>query len=88
MTTDRTGPLTLERMRADIARLLGEAPADVGEDDNLMDLGLDSMRVLSLVMDWGATGIALEFSHLAEHTTLGAWWQVVQGLQRDAAPAR
>ena len=82
MTTDRTGPLTLERMRADIAKLLGEAPEDVRDDDNLMDLGLDSMRVLGLVMAWGEHGIALEFSQLAEHTTLGAWWQVVQGLQK------
>lgn len=83
MTVDRTGALTLERMRADIARLIGEAPQDVGDDDNLMDLGLDSMRVLGLVMAWGEHGIALEFSHLAEHSTLAAWWQVVQGLQRD-----
>ena len=52
-----------------------------------MDLGLDSMRVLGLVMAWGEHGIALEFSHLAEHTTLAGWWQVVQGLQRDTPGA-
>lgn len=78
-------PLTLERMRADIARQLGEAPEDIGDDDDLMDLGLDSMRVLGLVMKWGETGLALEFSHLAEHTTLAGWWRVVQGLQRQGA---
>ena len=85
--TAPTAPLTLERMRADIARLLGESPEDVGDDDNLMDLGLDSMRVLGLVMAWGETGIALEFAHLAEHTTLADWWRVVQDLQRGAATA-
>lgn len=78
-------PLTLERMRADVAALLGEEPADIGDDDNLMDLGLDSMRVLGLVMQWGETGIALEFPHLAEHVTLAGWWQTVQVLQRQAA---
>ena len=87
MTTDRTVPLTLERMRADVARLIGEAPEDVGDDDNLMDLGLDSMRVLGLVMAWGEHGLPLEFSHLAEHTTLAGWWQVVQDLQRDTPAA-
>lgn len=87
MTVDRTGPLTLARMRADVARLVGEAPEDVRDDDNLMDLGLDSMRVLGLVMAWGEYGIALEFSHLAEHTTLAGWWQVVQDLQRDTPDA-
>lgn len=75
-------PLTLERMRHDIAAQLGEAPGDVGDDDNLMDLGLDSMRVLGLVMKWGESGLPLEFSHLAEHTTLAGWWRVVQDLQR------
>jgi len=87
VTVDRTGPLTLARMRADVAKLVGEALEDVGDDDNLMDLGLDSMRVLGLVMAWGEHGIALEFSHLAEHTTLAGWWQVVQGLQRDTPQA-
>ncbi len=77
--------LTLERMRADVAGMLGEAPEDIQDDENLMDLGLDSMRVLGLVLAWGDTGIPLEFSHLAEHATLGGWWTVVQRLQAEAA---
>lgn len=76
--------LTLERMRADVAGMLGEAPEDIQDDENLMDLGLDSMRVLGLVLAWGNTGIPLEFSHLAEHATLGGWWTVVQRLQAEA----
>jgi aryl carrier-like protein len=87
MTVDANAvPLTLERMRADIAGMLGEAPAAVGDDDHLMDLGLDSMRVLGLVLAWGNTGIALEFGHLAEHATLAGWWQIVQQLQARGAP--
>lgn len=73
--------LDLERMRADVAGMLGEAPQDIGDDDNLIDLGLDSMRVLGLVLAWGNTGIPLEFAHLAEHATLAGWWGVVQRLQ-------
>ncbi len=77
--------LTLARMRADVAEMLGEAPEDISTEENLMDLGLDSMRVLGLVLAWGNTGIALEFSHLAEHATLSGWWTVVQRLQAQAA---
>lgn len=77
--------LTLARMRADVAEMLGEAPEDISTEENLMDLGLDSMRVLGLVLAWGNTGIALEFSHLAEHATLDGWWTVVQRLQAQAA---
>lgn len=80
-----TAPLTLARMRADVAEMLGEAPGAVADDDNLIDLGLDSMRVLGLVLGWGNTGIPLEFGHLAEHATLGAWWGVVQRLQAQAS---
>ena len=73
--------LTLARMRADVAEMLGEAPEDISTEENLMDLGLDSMRVLGLVLAWGNTGLPLEFAQLAEHTTLRQWWAVVQQLQ-------
>jgi len=73
--------LTLDRMRTDIANVLGESPADIHDDDNLMDLGLDSMRMLGLVMAWGKTGLPLEFSHLAEYTTLNGWWSVINAMQ-------
>lgn len=73
--------LDLERMRADVARVLNCDAADIGDDDNLMDLDLDSMRMLGLVLAWGNTGLPLEFSHLAEYSTLRQWWAVVQKLQ-------
>ena len=79
-----TETLTLERMRADVARVLDCQAADIGDDDNLIDLDLDSMRMLGLVLAWGNTGLPLEFSQLAEHTTLRAWWAVVQRLQGAA----
>lgn len=79
-----TAPLTLERMRADVARVLDCAPADIGDDDNLIDLDLDSMRMLGLVLAWSNTGVALEFAQLAEYSTLRGWWSVVQQLQAGA----
>jgi len=74
-------PLSLERMRADVARVLDCTPAEIGDDDNLIDLDLDSMRMLGLVLAWGNSGLPLEFSQLAEHSTLRQWWGVVQQLQ-------
>ena len=73
--------LDLERMRADVARVLDCAPAEIGDDDNLIDLDLDSMRMLGLVLAWGNTGLPLEFSQLAEHSTLRQWWGVIRKLQ-------
>lgn len=73
------GPLTRESMRADIARMLHEEPEAIGGDDDLMDLGLDSMRVMNLVLKWSEGGLDLEFAELAERTTLDGWWELVSG---------
>lgn len=70
--------LTLERMRADIARMVHESPENIELDDNLMDLGLDSMRVLNLIVTWNESGLGLDFSEIAEHSTLAGWWSVVE----------
>ncbi len=76
--------LTLETMRADFAALLHEDPSAIGNDDNLMDLGLDSMRALNLVLKWTQSGVPLEFSELAGNVTLAGWWDVVRAKQEAA----
>ncbi|RYF79552.1 MAG: phosphopantetheine-binding protein [Comamonadaceae bacterium] len=83
-STSTAPVLTLERLRTDVARMVGEAPEDIALDDNLMDVGLDSMRMLNLIMGWNEAGLKVDFSDLAEHTTLEGWWKVLsarQGLQ-------
>ncbi|RDE07842.1 phosphopantetheine-binding protein [Pelagibacterium lacus] len=73
--------LTLETMRADIARMLHDDPRNIGLDDNLMDLGLDSMRAMNLVLAWSEAGVDLDFSALAEKPTLAGWWALAQARQ-------
>ncbi|MBS7543497.1 phosphopantetheine-binding protein [Ancylobacter oerskovii] len=70
-------PLTLERMRRDIAAMLHEDPSEIGEGDSLLDLGLDSMRAMNLVLGWSEGGLDLEFSEFAEDPTLAGWWAIV-----------
>ena len=82
-----TEALTKERMRADIAAVLHEEPDAVGDDNNLMDLGVDSLRALNLSLLWSET-VPLEFSELAEHVTLAGWWAVVEAKQARARSAR
>ena len=67
-------PLTREGMRADIARLLHEDPSEIGDDDSLIDLGLDSMRAMNLVVKWEEAGVPLDFTDLAEAMTLAGLW--------------
>ncbi|GAA5231521.1 phosphopantetheine-binding protein [Verticiella sediminum] len=68
---------SLARLRADVARLLHEDPAEIGDTDNLIDLGLDSIRAMALVTRWREAGASIEFSELASEPTLAHWWQVI-----------
>lgn len=68
--------LTLDTMRADIARIIGEDPSEIGDHDSLIDLGLDSIRVMALIQRWGEQGVKLDFARLAEKPTLAHWWSV------------
>jgi bifunctional isochorismate lyase/aryl carrier protein len=48
--------LTLEQMRADIAALLADEGSTVAAGDNLADLGLDSIRIMTLAERWSRPG--------------------------------
>lgn len=69
--------LTLEKLRLDIAEILGEDPSAIGDNDHLPDLGLDSMRIMSLLMQWDAEGISVDFTELTDHSTLAGWWSLI-----------
>ena len=60
-------------LRAQLADLL-EIPADeLAADDNLLDHGLDSIRIMSLVDVWRESGVEVGFIELAEDPTLANW---------------
>ncbi|MCK0207825.1 phosphopantetheine-binding protein [Starkeya koreensis] len=75
-------PVTRERMRADIAKMLHEDPEEISGGDSLIDLGLDSMRAMNLVLAWSEGGLDLEFSEFAEDPTLDGWWALVDARQK------
>ncbi|NKE43163.1 phosphopantetheine-binding protein [Roseomonas frigidaquae] len=78
-------PWTHARMRADLARAVRIPPDELEDGDNLIDLGLDSMRAMTLLTRWAEDGLQLELAAVAEKTTLGAWWSLAErALQRDA----
>ncbi|MCF3118288.1 MULTISPECIES: phosphopantetheine-binding protein [Streptomyces] len=72
--------LSAERIRADVAELLGCDPAEIAPDDNLLDHGLDSMRIMTLIERWRAAGApAVEFPDLAEQPELAHWTALLTG---------
>ncbi|MEV5122718.1 phosphopantetheine-binding protein [Streptomyces decoyicus] len=66
--------LTLDQIRKDVADSLGEDAADIPLDENLVDYGLDSIRIMSLVERWRREhGVQVGFVDLAEKPALEAW---------------
>lgn len=74
----RMTDLTLRRLLDDVARIL-DVPADeIDPDDNLVDHGLDSIRLMQLAQRWQAAGLPLAFPELAERPQLSYWWTLAQ----------
>jgi aryl carrier-like protein len=69
--------LAPDRIRADVADLLGCPAAEIGADEDLLDRGLDSIRLMSLVERWRQAGASgPEFADLAERPELEHWTRI------------
>jgi yersiniabactin nonribosomal peptide synthetase len=75
-----------EDIRADVAAKLGIPAADIGFDDDLAGLGLDSLGVMTLASAWQAAGVDVTFGDLIEEATITAWARLTDG-GRPAATA-
>lgn len=73
--------ISLNKMRADIAEIIEVDAMQIGDHDNLADLGLDSLRLMRLVLGWEAEGLSVDFSIFAEFATLGDWWREISDIQ-------
>lgn len=71
--------LTGDALRREIADVLGEDPEEITDDENLFDLGLDSVRLMALVRRWRALGADVAFEDLAERPFLSHWRTVLGG---------
>lgn len=71
------GGLSRQQLRADVAEVLLESPSAIGDDDNLLERGLDSIRLMSLVERWRSAGAELTFVELAERPTLTDWYALL-----------
>jgi bifunctional isochorismate lyase/aryl carrier protein len=83
------GGIDREAVRAAVLRVLDEPPAVLADDENLVDLGLDSLGVMALIGEWRDAGAAVDFEDLVEvEPTVGAWWPVIDAAARRAAASR
>ncbi|CCH30015.1 phosphopantetheine-binding protein [Actinosynnema sp. NPDC047251] len=69
--------MTKDDVRDQIAAVLDIPATEIADDDNLLDHGLDSVRVMSLVESWRAGGASVAFVDLAETPTVEAWTELL-----------
>ncbi|MFF2505878.1 amino acid adenylation domain-containing protein [Streptomyces sp. NPDC058067] len=64
---------TEDAIRSEVAQLLGCAPRDVRDDDDLTACGMDSIRLMTLAGRLRRHGVSVDFLDLAERPTVAAW---------------
>ncbi|WP_147198769.1 isochorismatase [Pantoea sp. MBD-2R] len=78
VTTDELLPVpqSLAHLRALVQPMLDEdeTPED---DENLIDYGLDSVRMMALAARWRKVYSDIDFVMLAKNPTLAAWWTLL-----------
>lgn len=68
---------TAERLRAQLADLLYVEPGELGLHDDLLDAGLDSIRVMTLIEGWKREGREIAFADLLDRPTIAAWSELL-----------
>lgn len=85
MTAHR--PATIDELRRDVAALLDdEGVLGAADGDDLLELGIDSIRMMTLVTRWNERGIEIGFVELIEDPTLDAWLRLVREAPQAPAP--
>ncbi|WP_194205406.1 isochorismatase [Superficieibacter sp. 1612_C1] len=69
-------PKSKEALRALILPLLDESDEPL-DDENLIDYGLDSVRMMALAARWRKVHGDIDFVMLAKNPTLDAWWTLL-----------
>ncbi|MDQ9490702.1 isochorismatase, partial [Serratia marcescens] len=67
------GIASIDALRQQILPLLDEDSEDMGNDENLIDYGLDSVRIMELATRWRKIRGDIDFIALARNPTIDSW---------------
>ncbi|MEU4315511.1 phosphopantetheine-binding protein [Nocardia sp. NPDC024068] len=78
MTNESTTATDRDRFIRDVAEVMGVAPEELATDTNLLDAGLDSVRIMQLVEKWRSEGHeTVDPMLLAGDPVLDSWLEVL-----------
>ena len=69
-------PVSKAALRAVVLPLLDESDEPM-DDENLIDYGLDSVRMMALAARWRKVHSDIDFVMLAKNPTIDAWWALL-----------
>ncbi len=69
---------TREALKVRLLTMLDEIDEPFDPDENLLDYGLDSIQIMSLLSEWREQGLELSFTDLAKTPTLNGWWALIR----------
>ncbi|MBC3379705.1 isochorismatase [Serratia fonticola] len=72
-----SGIASIDVLRQQIIPLLDEDSEDIGNDENLIDYGLDSVRIMELATRWRKIREDIDFIALAKSPTIDSWWALL-----------
>jgi mycobactin phenyloxazoline synthetase len=71
--------ISRDEIRAAVAAQLGSAATEIADADDLIQMGLNSMRMMSLAGGWRKRGSGITFADLAGSPTIERWHAMLGG---------
>lgn len=68
---------TRDDLKVRLLSMLDEMDEPFDPDENLLDYGLDSIQMMTLLSEWREQGLELNFTDLAKTPTLNGWWALI-----------
>lgn len=75
--TEERIPDSLEALLIQVANILQIDKDEIYIDDNLYDLGMDSIRAMTLLGRWQKQGMDIPFIEFASRFSISEWWELM-----------
>lgn len=69
---------SIEQLRQEIIPLLDDADDTIDDNENLLDYGLNSVQIMSLISRWNHAGYKVDFVDMVKEPTLARWLHLLQ----------
>ncbi|MBD8036776.1 acyl carrier protein [Solibacillus sp. A46] len=74
---------TIEQLRAFVASYVTEPIDTISDEDYLLDVGIDSITMMTIVEELRQKGFPLTFIQLADNPTIKGWHSLIKEFEAD-----